>query len=458
MIKIKNQPMKKSIYLVLLLVFASFTTSNEIITLSGKITNTENGQITLKGQSFEKEIKLKADGTFSENIMIAYDGIYSLETGKNSMPIYFSKGTKLNLIADDKAFNTTLKYTGIGSIENQYIAQKSLITSQVSDEELYKLDEPEFLKKVNEIKTAISALYNKTKFSNTYFKEKEVADIHYLEQKHFLNYKYLHAYHAHLNGFEVSDKFPEFDEKIDLDNDADFLFSNYYKEITFRKFFENIKGDGKSFFVSLKDAISEIKALKSQNIKNSLIEYNINDINIENSNYEQLYNEYISITNDPKLIEKLTFYFNNVNGLVPGKPSPKFDYENQKGGKTSLESLKGKYVYVDVWATWCGPCLQEVPFLQKVEEQYRGKNIEFVSISVDNIKDQEKWSNLVNTKHLGGIQLLADKDLSSDFIKQYGILAIPRFILIDPNGNIVNHDAPRPSDSSLIDLFNELKI
>jgi thiol-disulfide isomerase/thioredoxin len=50
-----------------------------------------------------------------------------------------------------------------------------------------------------------------------------------------------------------------------------------------------------------------------------------------------------------------------------------------------LESLK-KYVYIDVWATWCGPCLQEVPFLQKVEEQYQGKNIEFVSISVDNIK------------------------------------------------------------------------
>ena len=166
----------------------------------------------------------------------------------------------------------------------------------------------------------------------------------------------------------------------------------------------------------------------------------------------------ISITNDPKLKESLTFIYNNVKAIGPGKPSPKFDYENQKGGKTSLESLKGKYVYIDVWATWCGPCLQEVPSLQKVEEQYQGKNIEFVSISVDNIKDREKWSNLVNKKQLGGIQLLADKDLSSDFIKQYGILAIPRFILIDPNGNIVNSDAPKPSETKLIDLFNELKI
>jgi alkyl hydroperoxide reductase subunit AhpC len=93
-----------------------------------------------------------------------------------------------------------------------------------------------------------------------------------------------------------------------------------------------------------------------------------------------------------------------------------------------------------------------------VEEQYHGKNIEFVSISVDNIKDREKWSNLVDTKHLGGIQLLADKDLRSDFILKYGILAIPRFILIDPNGNIVNFDAPKPSENKLIELYNELKI
>ncbi|MEZ7499555.1 TlpA disulfide reductase family protein [Flavobacterium sp. Arc3] len=449
--------MKKSIYLLLILVFASFTTSNEPITISGKITNTKNGQITIKGQSFEKEIKLKADGTFSENIMIPYDGIYSLETGNNTIPLYLSKGTKLSLSTDDKTFLSSLKYSGNGSIENQYITQKSLITSQVSDEELYKLDEPAFLKKVNEIKTAISALYNKTKFSNAYFKEKEVANIHYLGQKHFLYYKYSHAYHAHLNGFEVSDKFPEFDGNMDLDNDADFLFSNEYQKMATLKFLNNLKDDGTNIdFTTAK--ITAIKAVKSQNLKNFIIQNLIYDVNIDNANYEKIYQEYLSTTNNPKLKENLTILYNNIKALEIGNPSPKFDYENQKGGKTSLESLKGKYVYIDVWATWCGPCLQEVPALQKVEEQYHGKNIEFVSISIDNVKDRVKWSNLVNTKQLGGIQLLADKEWDSKFIKEYEIQGIPRFILIDPNGNIVNSNAPRPSDTSLIDLFNELKI
>ena len=62
--------------------------------------------------------------------------------------------------------------------------------------------------------------------------------------------------------------------------------------------------------------------------------------------------------------------------LPEGTPSPTFDnYINFEGGTTSLSDLKGKYVYVDIWATWCGPCKREIPSLKKVEEQFHGKNI-----------------------------------------------------------------------------------
>jgi thiol-disulfide isomerase/thioredoxin len=128
-------------------------------------------------------------------------------------------------------------------------------------------------------------------------------------------------------------------------------------------------------------------------------------------------------------------------------PSPSFDYINYNGGKTKLEDFKGKYVYIDVWATWCGPCRAEIPFLQKVEEKYQDKKIAFVSVSIDQQKDFEKWKAFVKGKSLGGIQLFADKD--SDFIKSYNITGIPRFILIDPNGIIVKADASRPSDLEL---------
>jgi thiol-disulfide isomerase/thioredoxin len=157
------------------------------------------------------------------------------------------------------------------------------------------------------------------------------------------------------------------------------------------------------------------------------------------------------------LIQLQTSYKNaQLQKAIIGKQSAGFDYENHKGGKTKLEDFKGKYVYLDIWATWCGPCRAEIPSLKKIEEKYHGKNIEFVSISVDVDKDHEKWQKFVTDKELGGVQLFADKNWMSDFIQSYGINAIPRFILIDPSGNVVSADANRPSDSKLQEQLDQL--
>jgi thiol-disulfide isomerase/thioredoxin len=68
---------------------------------------------------------------------------------------------------------------------------------------------------------------------------------------------------------------------------------------------------------------------------------------------------------------------------LKGTPSPEFNFENHKGGTTKLSDIKGKYVYIDIWATWCAPCRQEIPYLQKIEKKYEDKRIAFVSISID---------------------------------------------------------------------------
>lgn len=145
--------------------------------------------------------------------------------------------------------------------------------------------------------------------------------------------------------------------------------------------------------------------------------------------------------------------------LGAGKPSPDFkDYTNFKGGKASLADYRGSYVYIDVWATWCIPCIYEIPFLEKVEKQYEDKNIKFLSISADQPKDEQKWRTMINDKNMHGIQLLADNAIESQFFVDYYIYGIPRFILLDPQGNIVTYDAPRPSEEKLKELFNSLDI
>ncbi|MFT5078256.1 MAG: thiol-disulfide isomerase/thioredoxin [Saprospiraceae bacterium] len=144
--------------------------------------------------------------------------------------------------------------------------------------------------------------------------------------------------------------------------------------------------------------------------------------------------------------------------LPLGMVSPTWtDYENYNGGTTSLSDLKGKNVYVDVWATWCGPCKAEIPSLKKLEHDYEGKNIAFVSMSIDDNRshggswDQAKidWKKMVGDKQLGGIQIYAPKGWQSQFVHDYKITGIPRFILIDTEGKIVDSNAPRPSSEKI---------
>jgi len=143
--------------------------------------------------------------------------------------------------------------------------------------------------------------------------------------------------------------------------------------------------------------------------------------------------------------------------LPKGAVSPTFEgYENHAGGTTSLADLKGKYVYIDVWATWCGPCKAEIPFLKEVEKDYHDKNIAFVSISIDREKDHQKWIDMVNDKQLSGVQLFADSDWTSKFVEDYYIKGIPRFIMVDPDGNVITPDAPRPSSPKLRTMLDEM--
>ncbi len=144
--------------------------------------------------------------------------------------------------------------------------------------------------------------------------------------------------------------------------------------------------------------------------------------------------------------------------LARGKSSPKFvDYENFNGKKTSLDDLKGKYVYVGIWtARNSFLYLPEAPHLKLLEKEFQGKNIVFVSISIDTQNDYNTWKQVIVDEKLGGIQLYAKEDNS--FKDAYKVRGARRFILIDPKGNIISADAPKPSSTKLKELLDTLKL
>lgn len=115
--------------------------------------------------------------------------------------------------------------------------------------------------------------------------------------------------------------------------------------------------------------------------------------------------------------------------------APDFTFEDINGDSFSLSDFKGKLVFIDVLATWCKPCLKEIPDLKKLQKNLEGSDIHFVGISIDLQEDNYLWKKKVNEEQLAGIQLIMDKAWQSQFKFDYAISAIPRFILFSKRAN-----------------------
>lgn len=322
--------MKNALFILFITLLSPITLAQNTMQFTAEITNRNADIIYIKtpdGKTF-KEIKINPKGVFQDTFEVK-EGLYILFDSSEYTLVYLKNGFDLNLKMDAKQFDESIIYSGKGAIENNYLAQKSLVNEEYQ-EKLFAIQE-----------------------------EKAFSQL-------LLDFK---------SKLQEKLKTPEMD-------------------------------------ANFKSVAEKLIASESAEMQ-------------------------------------MQFAETQKKQKLAGTLSPSFDYLNHAGGKTKLEDLRGKYVYIDVWATWCGPCRAEIPSLKKIEEKYHGKNIVFVSISVDENKDFEKWKKFVSDKALGGIQLFADKNWNSDFMLAYGINSIPRFILIDPQGNILNPDMSRPSSPEL---------
>lgn len=133
-----------------------------------------------------------------------------------------------------------------------------------------------------------------------------------------------------------------------------------------------------------------------------------------------------------------------IESLAKGRAAPAFQATDVDEKQFSLADFKGKYVLIDVWATWCGPCKFQSPYFEKIALKYKKENIQFLALSTD--ENKKKWYIEAKNKSNSIPQLLLNDRMK--FSNDYNVNSIPRFILIDPNGNFVNSAMPFPSESS----------
>lgn len=133
-----------------------------------------------------------------------------------------------------------------------------------------------------------------------------------------------------------------------------------------------------------------------------------------------------------------------------GDPALNFVAVDLDGKPVGLETLKGKVIYLDLWATWCGPCAQEMPVYERLRTKYKDKNVAFVSLSIDD--NTVLWKKNVADRKADGNQWL----ISRNKLLDYNVVNIPRTIIIDRDFKIANLNAPLPSSKETEKMLDEL--
>lgn len=196
-----------------------------------------------------------------------------------------------------------------------------------------------------------------------------------------------------------------------------------------------------------------IANVKNKKIKTHLINFYAYDYLKRNGILEaepitKIFKQYVKDSEKRKIYDET---WETWARITPGRLMPELNFTDINGQSVSLTSLRGKYIYIDVWATWCKPCIAEIPNLKKMEHRLADKNIVFLSISVD--KDRDAWVKMVKEDNFTGMQWHSP---SREFSEELMIVSIPRFILIDPQGKIVEANVSRPDRDETYKLFETL--
>jgi thiol-disulfide isomerase/thioredoxin len=387
-------------------------TDPNLVTITGEVDNPRGESASFEGKDTSFVTSLNEDGTFEINFILDSAQYLDFKQGEEITAMYVYPGDRIKLSIDTENYDETITYEG--SPTSSFLAKKYLVREGYGflGEAYYMSSPEEYGSFLNEYKSMMSAELKL--LPDSIFIANELSNIdqniaYYTKRQ--ARYQESIAGHGEdvrmylMESNKLSSKY-DFYTAVDTLDSGKFekLLTEYREEMN-----------------SLLDEVTEEEFAEKQRV---ILEDRINN------------------WGERKMLVD--------NMPCEGEPAIDFTYPDIEGKEVSLSSLQGKLVYVDVWATWCGPCIGEIPSLQKLEEEYHDKNLTFLSVSIDS--DKDAWMEMVKEDNLGGIQLWAGS--SSPITRDYAIFSIPRLMLFSADGKVITTNAPRPSSTDIRGLLD----
>ncbi len=166
---------------------------------------------------------------------------------------------------------------------------------------------------------------------------------------------------------------------------------------------------------------------------------------------EEVYNQWLSKYPESAYGKPITKAIAGMVSLARGEKAPIITGIDPKGSEFRFEQLKGKVIYIDVWATWCSPCVKGIPKMYALQKEYKDNPlVKFLFVSID--KDLDKWQKFISKLPADGLHINAS---GTGLRQDYMMGGVPHYIIIDASGDIYQSKAPGPDSNEIRSLLEE---
>lgn len=486
-----QQVMKKMKTLLLLFMTIYFGAAcNKKESGKVKISVHAAGQKNLKVQAFTNDMVSMEPIVFSESVLDSL-GNTVLEFKSNRPVLGFVKvgdlevsafskpGDEFTIILDSLQKPEGIRYDGDEADVNDYVVKcwaERLRFDKVNDKYYFQLEQDEFLTVKDSLQANYDRLYKQLKEKTNL--DSELDKVLEIQQNMNITY-FVHTYVRSKYGNQ--DEIPSSIKSI-MDNVPDdsialkykmsdyslvvnaFLESRIYAPLY--KEFKDLSPDSINGMMPVMAFDKIEKTNYPSSLKEFLFAKNVNNYLIFNGitpEVENVYSKFKKTSQDKDYLSALKKAYDKWLAIGPGKSAPDFSGDTPEGKKISLSDLKGKVVYMDVWATWCGPCKTELPFSKQIQKDFKGNDqVALLYVSIDeSLADWHKM--LKKDKDFAGIHINQKQHQQKGAIWElYLMTGIPRYVLIDAEGEIVQSNASRPSSGNVTGeikaLLNQKKL